>query len=549
MLASFIRRIGIGIGLACMPALAVAAEPMLDRSDPSLIEEELRREAPSTGPAVVASSDDPAPSESAIGEAILVGAVRVEGADMLSPADFAPIIDSYVGRTLSPGELRSLATDIANVARGRGYGLSSAWIPPQRVTAGVLRVVLNEGRVDEIEVEGRGARVVERMLSPLIGSRAVQTAELERRLLLAGDVAGVSLGKPRLDRRGDRQILRLRTARDPVRGVASIDNWGSSAVGPVRARLTVDFNGLLADDDRLTLAGVVTPLQPREFALARHGYRKGLGTGGTEIEIGSYVAHSRPGGPLAGRGIEGRSAEASIGVSHPFVRSRAASLWGNLELAVRDAEQDRRGARIRDDRLATLTAGAFTAARLGEGRGRFRVSLVQGLDMLGATEGGDPLASREDADGSFSKFSLWGEYERPLDEGFSLQLQAEGQIATGPLLSSEEMGLGGRYFLRGYDYREFSGDKGVVASAELRYDLKSLSQPFDTAQLYAYADAGSVSNYDGGSGGGSLASAGGGVRLRLGKVEAGFELGVPLSEGFGGSDHDPRLSFTIGTRF
>ena len=549
MWGTIFRRIWIGVGLACLPAALCAAPPSLE-VDPALIEDELRRadavDAPATAPALPERETQPA---SAIGEPVLVGAVRIEGIEALAPADFAPVIERYSGRLLSPPELRALASAIADVARGRGYGLATAWIPPQQVTAGVLRVVLDEGRIEGIEAEGSAAAVVERMLAPLAHGRPVRTAELERRLLLAGDVAGVRLGKPRLDRRSGRPILHVQTVRDRVRGHASIDNWGSKTVGPVRARLTVDVNGLLADDDRLTLGGVVTPLEPNEFLFARLDYRVGLGTGGTELEIGGYLADSEPGGALSGREIEGRSAEAHIGLSHPFVRSRAGSLWGSLGLAVRDSEQDRSGDRSRDDRLVTLTASGFANVRLGEGRGRLRLAYVQGLDMLDATERGDPLASRDDAGGSFSKFSLWGDYDRPLGAGFSLQLQAEGQVATRPLLSSEEMGLGGRYFLRGYDYREFSGDKGIAGSAELRFDLKSLPRPIEAAQLYLYADAGSVGNYEGGGGGGSLASAGGGVRIWLGKVEAGLELGVPLADGFDGRDQDPRLSFTLGTRF
>jgi hemolysin activation/secretion protein len=133
----------------------------------------------------------------------------------------------------------------------------------------------------------------------------------------------------------------------------------------------------------------------------------------------------------------------------------------------------------------------------------------------------------------------------------SFQLQGEGQIASRPLLSSEEMGLGGRYFLRGYDYREYSGDKGVAGSVELRFDLPGWGGFVREAQLYGYADAGTVGNYRDGVGSGSLASAGGGIRTWLGRnIDASLEVGVPLKDG---ADPDaelsPRISFVIGSRF
>jgi hemolysin activation/secretion protein len=77
------------------------------------------------------------------------------------------------------------------------------------------------------------------------------------------------------------------------------------------------------------------------------------------------------------------------------------------------------------------------------------------------------------------------------------------------------MGLGGRTFLRGYDYRE-----------------------------------GKVSNRGAGLGGGTLASAGGGVRAGLGNgIEASAELGVPLKASPFDADPGPRFSFTLGVRF
>jgi hemolysin activation/secretion protein len=115
------------------------------------------------------------------------------------------------------------------------------------------------------------------------------------------------------------------------------------------------------------------------------------------------------------------------------------------------------------------------------------------------------MRSRSDGSAIFSKLEFWAHYDRSLLGPLSFQLQGEGQIASRPLLSSEEMGLGGRYFLRGYDYREYSGDKGVAGSVELRFDLPGWGGFVREAQLYGYADAGTVGNYRDGVGSGSLA--------------------------------------------
>jgi hemolysin activation/secretion protein len=534
------------------PARAFNTQTPQDRADPSVVVDELRK--PDGGRKPDRQTElqiGPGETDAAISRPILVRSIRLEGASALGPSDYAPAILPYKGRTLTGSQLQDLATAVAEVARRAGYGLASAWIPEQTVADGLLVVQIDEGRIDDLRVIGDGADAVRPYLEGLATGEPVRTSDIERSLLLAGDLPGISIGKPRLDRVGGRAVLAVRTSRDAVRGRAYADNWGSGTVGPVRAHLSVDFNGLLGKDDRLTVAGVLTPLDIKEFGLARIAYAKAVGRNGTEITASAYAARSRPGGILSDREFEGQSLEGSVGVTHPFLRSRAASLWGEIEFSVRDVEQSLVDVTVRKDRFAILKAGTFSTFDLAGGVARMRLNASRGLGLFEATREDDPMRSRRDGSAIFSKLEAWADFDLPLGGPFSMQLQAEGQIASRPLLSSEEMGLGGRYFLRGYDYREYSGDKGVAGSVELRFDLPKLGAPVRSAQLYGYADAGSVGNYEGGTGGGSLASAGGGIRAYLGRdLDASFEIGVPLSQGADPSDDkSPRISFVIGSRF
>lgn len=531
--------------------MAMAAQTPLDRSDPATVVTEL----PEVPPASVKATPPPPTLQAEAPDnalaSTIVGAVRIEGLETLRAADFADVMNAYAGRELAPADLRALASDVANVARRRGYGLATAWIPPQRVVNGILRVQLEEGRIDAIEVSGSGKVAVERSLASLANGRAVRTAALERRLLVAGDVAGVVVGKVRLDRRGARNVLVVATRRDRVRAYAFFDNWGSAAIGPVRAQLGIEFAGLLAHDDSVSVGAVRTPLQPDEFGLVRAAYTKPVGSAGTEIEISGYGAASQAGGVLKPFDIDGRGFGFTTTVSHPVLRKRALSIWTELALDVSDSRQDRSDILIRKDRVTTLSLTGRALAKLGGNQLRGRLTVSRGFDAFGATQAGDPLASRPDADGQFTKIDYWVDFQRPIGSVVTLQLQSEGQLSSGPLLSSQEMGLGGRSFGRGYDYRERSGDSGISGSAEIRFDLGKVAKPIRQAHLYVYADAGTVTNADGGFGGGSLASAGGGLRVTVGKnIFGGVELGIPLRRSaLGGSERDARLSFSLASQF
>jgi hemolysin activation/secretion protein len=124
-----------------------------------------------------------------------------------------------------------------------------------------------------------------------------------------------------------------------------------------------------------------------------------------------------------------------------------------------------------------------------------------------------------------------------LPEDLSLVARARGQLASTSLLPSEQLGLGGASFLRGYDDYIASGDRGVLLSLELRSPVWKLMGE-DAFQLLSFFDYGSVHNQHvpidpttnlPGSKGTELASTGLGLRYTLNdyvdlRLDYGFQL-------------------------
>jgi hemolysin activation/secretion protein len=540
----------IAASLAAPGALqAAVAQSPGDRQDPALAREQVKGEGrrPEKAAPRVAIPERPV-SVPELGEPVTPGAIRVEGARVVPASAFAETIQPYLGRMLAARDLARLAGEVAAVLRRAGYGLATASVPAQKLENGVLRIIVDEGRIDA--VDAGGDRAVERVLAVLANGEPVRTDRLERQLLLAEDLAGATLERPEIVRRGGRQVLQVKVYRTKLSGRGGFDNWGSDSVGPVRATLNVDINAVLAEDDRLSVGGATTPLRPGEFQYVEASYAKALGTGGTEAAASGYYAHTRTRGEGGGEVYDGNSSQAELRVTHAVARSRPFSAWVTGDFALMDSALSLGGRPVRSDRIARASA-LFTLLARGKAHWiRGRLGLVRGLDLLGATGPGDPLASRRDADGRFSKLEFYSAFGADLAPRVGLLLAIQGQFASGPLLVSEEMGLGGQSFLRAFDYREVSGDEGAAASAELRYDLLRLPGPFRRAQLYAYADAGRVSNLENGFGGGTLASAGGGVRAwLLGGFEGGVEVGMPLTDSPFDPDPAPRFSFTLSKSF
>lgn len=551
-MAFLTRSIFKATGVACLfAAQSVAAQTILDRVDPSKVEPSASAPAPRAEDPRVDLGGTVMKAAATLDRSVFVGAITIAGLERLHAADFADLIIAHVGRTLTPIELARLADLVAERARARGYVFAQATIPPQSVTAGVLRVSLDEGQIDELRIRGAENRALRAALSPLVGSGPVTIDALERRLLIAGDVDGMWLRRSQFVREGARGILVVDAVRDRVGASVGIDNSGSRAIGPIQGDLTVRYSQLFADDDLVTFTALATPAEPREFGYARLRYGKRIAADGTEVAASVSYSRALPGSYLRSRNIEGRSWTAGLNALHPLLRRRQNSLWVEGSLGIRTVEQSRAGIQVRRDRLTVGRVGAYGFAATPGGRVRTSITFSQGLGLFDATRRGDPLASRDDASGRFSSVALTASWTMTPVGGFSAQVDVASQIAAQPLLVSEESGLGGGSFLRGYDYSERIGDDAAMASMELRYDLAKTAGPLFRPQVYGFFDGGVVRNLRGGSGGGSLFSTGAGFRTGITRTAtADLGIAVPLSGmRYDSSNRAPLVNFRLTKRF
>jgi hemolysin activation/secretion protein len=475
-------------------------------------------------------------------DGLTIGSIIIRGNEALPVSHFVELIEKYTSRPLAQSDLAELADAIARRAREAGYVFATASIPQQSLSLGVLRVELEEGKVDTIRIEGADEPAIQRQLAPLASGKPVTRAELERHILLADDISGVRILDSRFEREGDTGVLIVRARRSHAFAAVELSNDGSEPVGPIRGRVSVGLNGVISSADEVDLSFGTTPLQPGELQFARASYRIVVDASG--LELGAHLSYSStdPGDFLADRDIEGQFWRAGIEASYPLLRSRNASVWVIGEFEVTDLRQDRAGALARRDRVPVVRAGIYSRGRLAGGTYRGRLTLSRGLSILSATRPDDPLASRLDASVNFTSLYAWGAWDRQISGPLSIALGGRAQLATDPVLATEDIGLGGPGFLRGYNFNERAGDQGVMGYGELRYDIRGAGFWLPRAQVYAYADGGVVSNLEDGFGGGSLASAGGGVRLDLTRyLDLGVELAVPLSGPRFDSDSDSPL--------
>jgi hemolysin activation/secretion protein len=480
---------------------------------------------------------------------IQIGAVRVVGVKSLQNQDFASVADQYVGRQLSRAELQQLARSIADRARSQGYIFASAAIEPQELDMGILEVRLEEGTVDEVRIEGTQNKRVRSILNRIIGP-SPRKADVERTILLAGDVPGIRIIRTRYVREGNRGVLLVRAKEDRSSGEVRLDNNGTDSTGPLRGRLSLDLNGLLTSDDTVRVNVITNPLDPKELVYISGAYSIGLGDNGVTATVSAGTGRTEPGGRPAGLESVGRSNYISASVTAPLMRSNDASLYVSADIAYLTVNQDYIAFGLEKDDIVTFTASAWGNMRVAGGRLAGGVSISQGLGIFGATEASDPLSSRFEGSGRFTRLNSWLSFNRDIGGDFSIRAAMNAQLATRPLLSSQTIGIGGPSFGRGYDFSERTGDNGILGSVELRRNFENPVRYVDWLQLYGFVDGGYVYDLRDNQGGSALYSAGGGFRSGLGDANVSFQLAFPLNSIRAASaDKSPHLNFSVGYEF
>ena len=506
---------------------------------------------PESAPRAAAASVEapPAAGPAASGAALFVGAVNIDGAREIPREALMPAVESFIGKSANAQQLQDMARAIANQARERGYLFASAMIPEQSVESGTVTVILDSGSVDAVRITGSDSLRLRRSLERIVG-KGVQRTTVERQLLLAGDIPGITVISTRYAREGAQGILFIEVREEHHVGVVGLDNYGSRDLGPIRLRLRYDLTDVVASGDQLTAQVVLTPLQPKELAFGSLRYAITLNGSGTQIGVSAAAGRTKPDDGFAIAPTRGSSIYAAIFASQPIKRSNKVSLWANAELAALRIDQTNGGLKTQRDSIVTATISASGNVKLANGRLWGGIGVVRGLGLAGTTAEGDPFASRPDGSARFTKGTLWLNWTGPVVKGLSLQLAANGQIADRPLLAAQEIAIGGPGFGRAFDFSERFGDSGILGLIELRRQFDKPVKGVDWVQLYGFSDGGYVDNLRDGFGGGSLISAGGGLRAAFGKADLGVEAAFPLNEPrFATGTRSPRFNFTVGRRF
>lgn len=475
----------VGIGFTAFVSVGAQAQaPITPGQVLETVKPRPQAEAPKAGEAPVIKSAIPGQSTGLNPNAprFAVKRILITGNRAIDTAELQRLVDSYVDKNYNLFELQPMLAAVTAHYRQRGYPVARAVLPAQKVEAGQLTVEVIEGRVDRTQFSGNHRyddEFLARWGQPLV-DHEVQMVALEERLLLINDLPGMTARA--VLRPGERYgttTTDIAVTEDPIDGRISFNNQGREEVGVYRADAAVQFNNPLGIGDQL---GLSTSQSERQL-LQLYGvnYSLPIGVYGTRVATSYTYVDYDVGGDLSALDLSGHSHLASIGLSHPLLRSRNENLYSTVAVRHFSGEQFFSGESLSESKVTLFEVGLAWN----------RVHSDSNVSSAGLRMSSNFRDSDSGTRDNAQLFKIDGEFVHlmHLSKSWDLKLETSGMWSPDALVDAERFGLGGPSSVRGYPSAWSLGDRGVFGSIEGRYRFQVVELP---VVFSVFADGGYV---------------------------------------------------------
>ena len=275
-----------------------------------------------------------------------------------------------------------------------------------------------------------------------------------------------------------------------IKGNATLDDTGSHYTGTWVGNFNVSVNDPFGIGELFSLGST----HAENLNMGRISFSAPIGYNGLQLNTRySYLDYS-VGRELRKLNSAGVAQTGGIGLSYPFIKSRAFSFSGTADYTIK-ATQDFASNKTTSEKQINSgkvgVNGQYMDHFLGGGLNQFSYDTTVGnADLLLKAERAADDSSAKSR-GIYDKHNFNYTRLQKLTDSLSLFISTTGQWADGNLSSAEKFVLGGSSSVRAYPSGEASGDSGYVSSFEARYDIPYKSD-IGTVQLVGFFDTGYI---------------------------------------------------------
>ncbi|WP_392535659.1 ShlB/FhaC/HecB family hemolysin secretion/activation protein [Nostoc sp. C117] len=474
-------------------------------------------------------------------QTITVERFEVIGSTVFSAEELAKATAEFTKRPISLNEVYQARSKITDLYVKNGYITSGAYIPPQTIQSGIVKIQVVEGRLEDIQVTGTRRlnpnyirnRLAIATSAPLNRQRLLEALQLlQLNPLIQNLSAELSAGS-----RTGTSLLEVKV--NEAKTFSSqivLDNGRSPSVGSFRRRLQLNEANLLGLGDSLGVgytntdgsnsfdASYTLPLNPRNGTLT---FNYGISSSNVieppfdflDIASNSRYYELTFRQPI----IQTPTQEFALGFTASRRESDISSLLQREGLPASEISPgaDDRGS----TRVSALQFFQEWTSRNSREVIALRSQFSLGIDALNAT------INENAPDSRFFAWQGQAQWARLLAPQTLLLLRLNTQLASRRLLPIEQFGLGGQDSIRGYRQDYLLTDNGTFVSAEVQIPILRLSQIDSILQVVPFVDFGVGWNSSGRENPdpNTLAAVGLGLRWSQGdRFTVRLDWGIPL---------------------
>lgn len=489
----------------------------------------------------------------------------------------------FLGPKRSMNDIEGARVALEKAYQGAGYLTVFVDVPEQRVDGGMVQLKVIEGRIERLSVSGSryfSQGYIRSKVPEFAEGRVPNFNNAQRQLAVVNRTEerrvqpvlkpGRTPGTVEVDLKVSDQL--------PLSGSVELNNQHVADTEPLRLAASLRYDNLFQRDHSVAFNIVTAPQEPKQSSALVANYTVPLDNGDSVIVYG--VASNSTVDTLGGTTVLGDGTTLGLRYAIPF--GSGASSYHSLTFGV-DYKDLKERVNFGTDGLSTPVRYlplqlAYAGQWQGEGSNTqlnatfvaaVRRILQRKVDCPGTIGPVDQFAcKRQGADGGFATLRLDGRHTEPWWWGSSVSLRLAGQIATQPLISSEQFSIGGAESVRGYLESAAPGDYGVLGSVEWRTpnlagalgrllsnDVQSAGTPglLTELVLLSFVDAGRVNTIDPAVGQPArVPLLSGGIGLRMGARNAlslGLEVAWPHRAIARQPVNDPRVHARLGLKF
>jgi len=403
--------------------------------------------------------------------------ITLSGVTLINARAQQKLLAPWQNQCLNMAKITGLTAAISDWYISRGYITSRAFLTEQDLSHGELRIVVLEGKLRHIRLEGESPRML-KMVFPGLEGKVLNLRDIEQGMEQINRLRSqpVQIEIVPDSEPGYSTVNLTATPEFPLSASVSLDNSGQKSTGENQLNGSLTGNNLLGLADKWFVSGG----RSSDFAT---GYDAQSFQSGVSIPYGyslldySY-AWSNYRTTILNQGFPWVSTGDTK--THRLNLSRVIFRNGDIKTALSAGITQRASRNWLNDaplvsstrNLSSLQSGISHTQKLLGGVATFNPTYSHGMPWFNAET--DEGKTGDVPRAQFRKGSLSASFQRPLTNDLLWLTSLYGQWSPDRLYGSERLTLGGESSVRGFKEQYISGDNGGYWRNEVNYILFTL---------------------------------------------------------------------------